>query len=124
LKRGGNAVDAAIAVAFALAVTHPSAGNLGGGGFMVVRMADGRTAAIDYREVAPGAASRDMYLDAKGEKTRGSLDGAKAAGIPGTVAGWRWRTRASGRSRGRSWWRRRSPGARGPQRSTASMPRT
>ena len=87
LKRGGNAVDAAVAVAFALAVTHPSAGNLGGGGFMVVRMADGRTAAIDYREVAPGAASRDMYLDAKGEKTRGSLDGAKAAGIPGTVAG-------------------------------------
>ncbi len=87
LKRGGNAVDAAIAVGFALAVTHPSAGNLGGGGFMVVRMADGRTAAIDYREVAPGAASRNMYLDAKGEKTRGSLDGAKAAGIPGTVAG-------------------------------------
>lgn len=87
LKRGGNAVDAAIAVAFALAVTHPSAGNLGGGGFMVVRMADGKTAAIDYREVAPGAASRDMYLDAKGEVTRGSLDGAKAAGIPGTVAG-------------------------------------
>ena len=87
LKRGGNAVDAAIAVAFALAVTHPSAGNLGGGGFMVIRMADGRTAAIDYREVGPGAASRDMYLDAKGQKTRGSLDGAKAAGIPGTVAG-------------------------------------
>lgn len=87
LKRGGNAVDAAIAVAFALAVTHPSAGNIGGGGFMVVRMADGRTAAIDYREVAPGGASRDMYLDARGEKTRGSLDGAKAAGIPGTVAG-------------------------------------
>ncbi|MCB9705761.1 MAG: gamma-glutamyltransferase [Myxococcales bacterium] len=87
LKKGGNAVDAAIAVAFALAVTHPSAGNLGGGGFMVVRMADGRVAAIDYRERAPKAASRDMYLDAKGETTRGSLDGAKAAGIPGTVAG-------------------------------------
>lgn len=87
LKRGGNAVDAAIAVGFALAVTHPSAGNLGGGGFMVVRMADGRTAAIDYREVAPAAASRDMYLDAKGNPTRESVDGAKAAGIPGTVAG-------------------------------------
>ena len=87
LQRGGNAVDAAIAVAFALAVTHPSAGNVGGGGFMVVRMADGKAAAIDYREVAPGAASRDMYLDAKGDVTRGSLDGAKAAGIPGTVAG-------------------------------------
>lgn len=87
LKRGGNAVDAAIAVGFALAVTHPSAGNLGGGGFMVVRMADGKIAALDYREVAPGAASRDMYLDAAGNVGRGSLDGAKAAGIPGTVAG-------------------------------------
>ncbi len=87
LKRGGNAVDAAIAVAFALAVTHPSAGNIGGGGFMIVRMKDGRTAAIDYRETAPGKASRDMYLDAKGNLTKGSLLGAKAAGIPGTVAG-------------------------------------
>jgi gamma-glutamyltranspeptidase/glutathione hydrolase len=87
LRRGGNAVDAAIATALALAVTHPSAGNLGGGGFMVVRMADGRTLAIDYRETAPGAASRDMFLDAQGNTTRGSLDGAKAAGIPGTVAG-------------------------------------
>lgn len=87
LKQGGNAVDAAIAVGFALAVTHPSAGNVGGGGFMVVRMADGRTAALDYREVAPAAASRDMYLDAKGNPTRESVDGPKAAGIPGTVAG-------------------------------------
>lgn len=87
LKQGGNAVDAAIAVGFALAVTHPSAGNLGGGGFMVVRMADGRTTAIDYREVAPAAASRDMYLDPKGSPTRDSVDGARAAGIPGTVAG-------------------------------------
>ena len=89
LKRGGNAVDAAVAVAFALAVTHPSAGNLGGGGFMVVRTAKGETVAIDYREIAPRAAHRDMYLDARGEATRGSLDGAKAAGIPGTVAGLR-----------------------------------
>ncbi len=87
LKRGGNAVDAAIATAFALAVTHPSAGNLGGGGFMVVRTAKGEILAIDYREIAPHAASRDMYLDAKGEVTRGSLDGPRAAGIPGTVAG-------------------------------------
>ncbi len=87
LKRGGNAVDAAIAVAFALAVTHPSAGNIGGGGFMVIHMADGRTAAIDYRETAPSKASRDMYLDARGKPTDASLLGPKAAGIPGSVAG-------------------------------------
>ena len=87
LKQGGNAVDAAIAVAFALAVTHPTAGNLGGGGFMVVRLADGTNAAFDYRETAPGAASRNMYLDAAGNMTKDSLLGAKAAGIPGTVAG-------------------------------------
>src|SRR5579863_625144 len=66
LRDGGNAVDAAVATGFALAVTHPAAGNIGGGGFMLVRMADGRTAAIDFREVAPAAASRDMYLDASG----------------------------------------------------------
>src|SRR5687768_12259751 len=64
LRQGGNAVDAAVAVGFALAVTYPTAGNIGGGGFMVIRMADGRTAAIDYREMAPGAATRNMYLDA------------------------------------------------------------
>jgi gamma-glutamyltranspeptidase/glutathione hydrolase len=87
LKRGGNAVDAAIAVAFALAVTHPSAGNLGGGGFMLVHMVSGQQSAIDYREMAPGRATRDMYLDANGSPTRASLVGAKAAGIPGTVAG-------------------------------------
>ncbi|MCH9680834.1 MAG: gamma-glutamyltransferase, partial [Deltaproteobacteria bacterium] len=87
LEQGGNAVDAAVAVGFALAVTHPSAGNLGGGGFLIVRMGDGKTAAIDYREEAPGAASRDMYLDAKGEPTNERLLGPKAAGIPGTVAG-------------------------------------
>jgi gamma-glutamyltranspeptidase / glutathione hydrolase len=87
LKRGGNAVDAAIAVAFALAVTHPAAGNLGGGGFMVVRMANGATTAIDYRERAPSGASRDMYLDAKGNPTKDSVRGPRAAGIPGTVAG-------------------------------------
>lgn len=87
LRRGGNAVDAAIAVGFALAVTHPTAGNLGGGGFMVLRLADGTSVAIDYRETAPAAASRDMYLDPQGNPTRESVDGPKAAGIPGTVAG-------------------------------------
>lgn len=87
LKAGGNAVDAAIAVAFALAVTHPSAGNIGGGGFMVVHLATGENAAIDYREVAPLAATRSMYLDAAGNLTKASVEGPLAAGIPGTVAG-------------------------------------
>jgi len=87
LRRGGNAIDAAIAVGFALAVTHPSAGNIGGGGFMVVRLGDGTATTIDYRETAPAAATPDMYLDAAGEVTRDSLDGARAAGIPGTVSG-------------------------------------
>jgi gamma-glutamyltranspeptidase/glutathione hydrolase len=87
LKKGGNAVDAAVAVGFALGVTHPSAGNIGVGGFMVLRLPDGTTAAIDYREVAPGAATKDMYLDAKGEVTNESRYGPRAAGIPGVVAG-------------------------------------
>ncbi|HET6979596.1 MAG TPA: gamma-glutamyltransferase [Pyrinomonadaceae bacterium] len=90
MKRGGNAVDAAIAVAFALAVTHPAAGNLGGGGFMMIRLQDGRTTAIDYREMAPAAAHRDVYLDKNGnliEGEGGSLVGYRAAGIPGTVRG-------------------------------------
>src|SRR5439155_1523343 len=72
LKNGGNAVDAAVAVGFALAVTHPFAGNIGGGGFMTIRMADGRTTFVDFRERAPGKASRDMYLDANGKPTRDS----------------------------------------------------
>src|SRR5438874_5005490 len=67
LKRGGNAVDAAIAVAFALAVVYPAAGNLGGGGFMMIRLRDGRTTAIDYREMAPAEATHDVYLDKNGE---------------------------------------------------------
>ena len=90
MKRGGNAVDAAIAVAFALAVTHPAAGNLGGGGFMMIRLKDGRTTAIDYREMAPVAAHRDVYLDKNGkliEGEGGSLIGYRAAGVPGTVRG-------------------------------------
>jgi len=87
LKRGGNAVDAAVAVGFALVPTWPAAGNIGGGGYMVIRMADGRTAAIDYREVAPLAASRDMYLDANGNLTDESVIGHRAVGVPGAVAG-------------------------------------
>lgn len=90
LKRGGNAVDAAIAVGLALAVTHPAAGNLGGGGFMMIRLKDGRTTAIDYREMAPAAAHRDVYLDKNGQLIKGeggSLVGYRAAGVPGTVRG-------------------------------------
>ena len=88
LRKGGNAVDASIAVAFALAVTLPSAGNLGGGGFMLVRLADGTAEAIDYRERAPLAATRTMYLDENGKVIKGlSTDTYKAAGVPGTVAG-------------------------------------
>jgi gamma-glutamyltranspeptidase / glutathione hydrolase len=90
MRRGGNAVDAAIAVAFALAVTHPAAGNLGGGGFMMIRLKDGRTTAIDYREMAPAAATRNIYLDKNGnviEGEGGSIEGYRAAGVPGTVRG-------------------------------------
>lgn len=87
LRKGGNAVDAAVATGFALAVTYPEAGNIGGGGYMVIRMADGRTAAIDYREMAPQAATRDMYLDADGKLTDKSVVGHLAAGVPGAVAG-------------------------------------
>jgi gamma-glutamyltranspeptidase/glutathione hydrolase len=90
LRRGGNAVDAAVAIGFALGVTHPSAGNIGGGGFMLVRLPDGRTRALDYRERAPGAASRDMYLGADGKPDARSRVGALAAGIPGDVAGFAW----------------------------------
>ncbi|MGZ5493654.1 MAG: gamma-glutamyltransferase [Thermoanaerobaculia bacterium] len=88
MKKGGNAVDAAVAVALALAVTWPSAGNLGGGGFMLIRKADGTAEAIDYRERAPLAATRDMYLDAAGNVIKGvSTQGYKAVAVPGTIAG-------------------------------------
>ena len=90
MKRGGNAVDAAIAVAFSLAVTHPAAGNLGGGGFMMIRLRSGKTTAIDYREMAPVAATHNVYLDKNGnliEGEGGSLVGYRAAGVPGTVRG-------------------------------------
>lgn len=88
LKKGGNAVDAAIAVQLALAVVYPGAGNIGGGGFMVAHLAEGKNISIDYREKAPGNASRDMYLNSKGEaQTVLSQNGHLSAGVPGTVAG-------------------------------------
>jgi gamma-glutamyltranspeptidase/glutathione hydrolase len=87
MKQGGNAVDAAVATGFALAVTFPEAGNLGGGGYMVIRMADGRTDALDYRETAPLAATRDMYVGANGKLNGESVIGPKASGVPGAVAG-------------------------------------
>src|SRR5581483_6001741 len=83
LKNGGNAVDAAIAVGFALAVTHPVAGNIGGGGFMLVRLANGQTAFFDFRERAPGKATRDMYLGPDGKPTRDSIIGWRSSGVPG-----------------------------------------
>jgi gamma-glutamyltranspeptidase/glutathione hydrolase len=87
LQSGGNAIDAAVAVAFALAVTYPYAGNIGGGGFLLARFADGRSTFIDFREKAPLAATRNMYLDSKGHVTRDSLVGWRSAGVPGTVRG-------------------------------------
>jgi len=88
LQQGGNAVDAAIATQLALAVVYPGAGNIGGGGFMVAHLKNGKNIAIDYREKAPGKASRDMYLDAAGNAQLNlSQDGHLAAGVPGTVAG-------------------------------------
>lgn len=105
MKRGGNAIDAAIAVAFALAVTHPAAGNLGGGGFMMIRLKDGRTTAIDYREMAPAAAHRNIYLDADGNVIKGEggpIEGYRAPGVPGTVRGMELALRKYG-SRRLSW---------------------
>ena len=88
MQAGGNAVDAAVATGFALAVVHPGAGNLGGGGFMLVRTADGKTHFLDYREKAPAAAKADMYLDAQGNVIEGATEyGYKSIGVPGSVAG-------------------------------------
>jgi len=88
LRAGGNAVDAAVAVGFALAVTHPVAGNIGGGGFMLIRLAKGEAIVVDYREAAPAAASRNMYVDSKGDVIpQASTVGALSVGVPGTVAG-------------------------------------
>jgi gamma-glutamyltranspeptidase/glutathione hydrolase len=97
LEEGGNAIDAAVAVGFALAVTHSSAGNLGGGGFMLIRLADGRTTFIDFRERAPGAANRNMYLDATGKATQDSMVGYRASGVPGSVRGFEYAAQKYGR---------------------------
>jgi gamma-glutamyltranspeptidase/glutathione hydrolase len=102
LRRGGNAIDAAVATGFALAVTYPSAGNLGGGGFMLVHLADGRDVVIDYRETAPRGATAAMYLNANGEPLVGSGSstvGWRASGVPGTVAGlaMAWKEYGSGK---------------------------
>jgi gamma-glutamyltranspeptidase/glutathione hydrolase len=88
LKKGGNAVDAAVAVGYALAVVYPAAGNLGGGGFMTIQLADGRKTFLDFREKAPLAATPNMYLDASGNVIKGlSTTGHLAVGVPGTVSG-------------------------------------
>lgn len=88
MKEGGNAIDAAVATGFALAVVHSPAGNIGGGGFMLIRMADGTAHFLDYREKAPAAATRDMYLDAQGNVIAGTSEvGYKSIGVPGSVAG-------------------------------------
>src|SRR5262245_50092611 len=87
LKQGGNAIDAAVAVGFALEVVLPDAGNIGGGGFIVHRTAAGEVTALDYRETAPAAATHDMYLDASGNPTDKSEIGHLASGVPGSVAG-------------------------------------
>jgi len=86
MKSGGNAIDAAVATGFALAVTYPSAGNLGGGGFAVIQLQDGTVVTLDHRETAPGHASRDMYLDKDGTVIQGlSRQSHASSGVPGTV---------------------------------------
>ena len=87
LQKGGNAVDAAVAMGFAMAVTHPYAGNIGGGGYMLIRLADGRTTFIDFRERAPERSTRNMYLDTQGNLTRDSIEGWRSSGVPGSVRG-------------------------------------
>src|SRR5215468_4942823 len=102
LRRGGNAVDAAVAVGYAMAVVYPAAGNLGGGGFMTIQFADGRKTFLDFREKAPLAATRDMYLDSSGNVIKGaSTKGHLAVGVPGSVAGLEYaREKYGTRSRG------------------------
>ncbi|HXX84171.1 MAG TPA: gamma-glutamyltransferase [Casimicrobiaceae bacterium] len=102
LKKGGNAVDAAVAVGYAMAVVYPAAGNLGGGGFMTIQLADGRKTFLDFREKAPLAATRDMYLDSSGNVIKGaSTKGHLAVGVPGSVAGLEYaREKYGTRSRG------------------------
>src|SRR5690348_10005378 len=98
MQAGGNAVDAAVATGFALAVVHPQAGNLGGGGFMLIRTANGETHFIDYREKAPAAATANMYLDAQGNVVaNASVAGYKAMGVPGSVAGLAYAQKAFGK---------------------------
>jgi len=98
LQAGGNAIDAAVATGFALAVVHSPAGNIGGGGFMLIRMADGRTHFLDYREKAPAAATRDMFLDANGNVIEGASEiGYKSIGVPGSVAGMAYAERKYGK---------------------------
>lgn len=97
LKRGGNAVDAAVATAFALAVVEPAAGNLGGGGFMLIRLADGKTTFLDYRETAPGKATRDMYIGKDGKlDEEASVIGYRSVAVPGTVGGLELALKTSG----------------------------
>jgi gamma-glutamyltranspeptidase / glutathione hydrolase len=97
LRSGGNAVDAAVAIGFALAVTYPTAGNIGGGGFLLLRKADGTTTFIDFREKAPARSTRDMYIDANGNVTRDGVLGWKASAVPGTVRGLEYAHRKYGR---------------------------
>ena len=97
LKRGGNAVDAAVATAFALAVVEPAAGNIGGGGFMLIRLADGKTTFLDYRETAPGKAKSDMYIGKDGKlDEEASVIGYRSVAVPGTVAGLEWAVKGYG----------------------------
>lgn len=97
LKEGGNAVDAAVAVGYALAVTHPQAGNLGGGGFMLIRSKNGNTTAIDFREMAPAKATRDMFLDDQGNpdsKNHSLRIWPPVRQVRSQVSRWRWRSTA------------------------------
>ena len=112
LRQGGNAIDAAIATAFALAVTLPEAGNIGGGGFIVAYLADRReVVTVDFREMAPQTAVPKMYLDREGKLRHRHRAGAWAAGVPGTVRGWGWRTQMGKDSVGRPGPARRETGS-------------